>query len=108
MHETATSAPQGITAGWHNLQPEVAAPPPVPAPAPVQHENRAYSPTQSPISNDSTAAAMPPTAAELEALRARREALDVQRLRILRLQQIEDERAQVDQRISMLENRGSG
>jgi hypothetical protein len=47
--------------------------------------------------------AAPQTAAELEALRARREALDVQRLRILQLQQIEEERAQLDQRISRLE-----
>src|SRR6185369_14472783 len=49
----------------------------------------------------------PQTAAELEALRARREALDVQRLRILQLQEIEDERAQLDQRISRLEEYGA-
>jgi hypothetical protein len=66
----------------------------------VPYDAPAYS--EAPEVSPSTAAA-PQTAAEIEALRARREALDVQRLRILQLQQIEEERMQLDQRISRLE-----
>ncbi|KAK0651052.1 hypothetical protein B0T16DRAFT_489144 [Cercophora newfieldiana] len=70
---------------------------------PVRHDVPAYSD----LPEVNTTALQPES--ELEDLLARREALDNQRLRILQLQQIEEERLRLDQRISQLKmekNRG--
>ena len=60
------------------------------------------------VANPAVDISVPKTAAQLEALRARRETLEAQRLRLLHLQQIEDEQAQLDQQISQLEKGSTG